>query len=220
MPDPYNWVDDGAFATTVRKPEKDSPTEPGQENSQGDQGRLKVFHSYQGASWIAFMTLTLSWVLSYQTLVALVGVLSGAGASDWGFFDGVSAWFADTMADLWVTDSMGDLVPYLVFSVGAVLLLDRKSRMGLRIGVIAVTVYMSGTWYAQNYAWYPDWAAWHGDWTAVQLVALFATATFGILNLTKMGDLRKAPQWRVIVYVLPASTVAYGILLTSTNAAF
>ncbi|MBQ6358819.1 MAG: hypothetical protein IJI97_07730 [Clostridia bacterium] len=164
---------------------------------------------------MALTTLLASWVVSYRTLTAPF-----TGGSDWGLFQGVSAWFADTMEHLWTADRLDALVPYLVFSVAAVWLLDRKSRTGLKIGIIAVTVYMSGTWYAQNYAWYPDWAAWYGDWTAVQLVALFSTATYGILHLIKMGNPKKLPWWHVAIAGLPASMIVYGLLLTSTNAAF
>lgn len=221
MTNPYDWASDGVFATQAASP-TDSPTGVGQENSKQEHDKMspQVFHSYQGASWIALTTLLLSWVVSYQTLVAVWQNTFGTGTRDWGLFRGVSSWFADTMANLWTANALDQLVPYVVFSVAAVWLLDRRSRLGMKIGVVAVVVYLSGTWYAQNYAWYPDWAAWYGDWTSVQLVALFSTATYGILTLVRMGDPRNAPQWRVCVAALPVTTIVYGLLLTSTNAAF
>jgi hypothetical protein len=234
MPDPHHRFSDAPIAAVLKEPEPvphrdpepaphpDSSIEPGQENRSGDQEKksLQVFHSYQGASWIGLTTLLLSWVLSLQTFIALVQNLFGEGTSDWGLFQGVSAWFSGTLEGLWTARDLSSLIPCLVFSVSAVWLLDRRSRTGLRTGVAAVLVYLGGTWYAEKYTWYPDWAAWHGEWNSVQIVALFSVASFGILSLIRMGNLKNVPQWRIALCVLPASSVVYGILLTSTNAAF
>lgn len=238
-----DWLDDivcnglGTEVRTQPTPPANSPPEPDQEEERKREPEEQtpnkgitvlpgqVFHSYQGASWLALWTLLGTWVISPLTVVALYDRITGASKpTDWSLFHGVAAWFADTMENLWITGEMGSVLPYAIFGTAAVWLLDRRSRVGLRVGVAVVAVYIGGTWYAQNYGWYPNWAAWHGDWTGVQLTALFATAAAGVLYLIRFreayGKLTEIPQWKTLLCVLPISAIVYGLLMTSTNAAF